>query len=52
MTINTPTGVWYIQSAETIYGLRMVSGHTEDAGELLDCGAGSIYRVLKEVDYR
>lgn len=50
--INTSNGMWRIQSADTIYGLRMGDGQTGYEGYLQDGSPESIYAVLKKVDYK
>lgn len=50
--INTSSGVWRIQSAKTTFDLRMGDGHTEETGELSNCGVESIYEVLRKASYR
>lgn len=50
--INTPNGMWRIQSAETVYDLHMGNGHTEEEGELLDCSMESVFYVLKKACYK
>lgn len=52
VAINTSNGMWSIQSAETVYDLRMGNGYTEELGELLSCNAESICEVLMKVSYR
>lgn len=52
ITINTSNGMWSIQSAETVYDLRVGNGYTEERGELLNCNVDSICEVLRKVGYR
>lgn len=50
--ICTSDRTWRVQSADTIYDLRMGEGHTEEEGSLQDCSAESIHAVLKKAHYK
>lgn len=40
------------EAAETIYSLHIGNGHTNNWGAPPDYGTGSIFTVLKKVNYR
>lgn len=52
VSINTSNGVWCIQSADTVYDLRMGNGVTEEEGKLKNRSTTEIYHVLKKVCYK